>query len=109
MSFLRDRLAADVLAVPRGVAGVDILAVDFGNQNVSDGVKNAFGRGFEQVGDAEKKPVVAEANRIVDAGKREEVDMNFRHRSPRTQLAVGSVKDFDWGAIHVVRLAEARS
>jgi hypothetical protein len=37
------------------------------------------------------------------------VDMNFRHRSPRTQLAVGSVKDFDWGAIHVVRLAEARS
>jgi hypothetical protein len=60
---------------------------------VRDGVQNSFGCRLQQVGNAEVEFAFSEADGVVDAGKREEMNMNFGHRSAWTKLAVSAMKN----------------
>src|SRR3954451_17061186 len=75
---------------------IDLFAINLRDQDVRDGVQNTLRSRFQQVGDTEVKLVLAKPDGVVDAGKREEADVNLGHHGARTQFSIGATEDFDW-------------
>ena len=44
-----DVVAADIAAITGAMSAIDRLAIELGEQDVSDGVEHGFGSAFEQI------------------------------------------------------------
>ena len=75
------------------VKAVNFFTVQFGNQDVQDGMKHRLRRSFEQVGEANQQFSVTQADGIVQVGEREEPNLKFRQRRSRAELSVGLFED----------------
>ena len=76
--------ASKVATVPRRMSTHNLLAVELGEQNVSDRVQYVLGRPREQVRDSHQHSSLAEADGVVDIGKREELDVELGEGSSWT-------------------------
>jgi hypothetical protein len=88
-----DGFGGDVAAVAVGVGGGDGLLVELGEEDVSDGVVNGVGGGFEQVGETDVEAAFAEADGGVEGGEAAEADVERRNGSAGTEVAVLIFKD----------------
>src|SRR5450631_1454094 len=94
-------VAGDIAAITGAVGALDRLAIELREQDVSDRVQHGFGSAFEQVGEADVKLSLAEADGVVDGDER--IEMNVHRWCGRAggQFAIGLVKDFGelWGHV----------
>jgi hypothetical protein len=95
-----DDLASRILAEARGMLRVNFFSVELGDQDVEDGVKDRFRRALQQIRNSHQHSAFAQANRIVEIGKREELNFEFRQRSDRAEFTVSGLKKTDYGWIH---------
>ena len=91
--FGGDVVAGDVSTVGGGLRAFDRLAVELGEQDVRDRVEHPVGRGFEQVGEADVKFSLAQADGVVDGDERVEADVECGNGRNGPQDAVGGVED----------------
>ena len=81
--------------VAQVVRGVDGLAIELGEKNVRDGVKDGLRRAFKQIGEADVDRPFAQADGGVERGEAAEAHMNGRHGRARAKGAVLLLKDGD--------------
>src|SRR5947209_19669799 len=86
-------LAAGKFAEADRVGVVDFFPVNFGNQDMQDGMNDRFGCSLQQIGEADKDTPSTQANGVVQLGEREELNLKFRQRRSRPQFPVGLVKN----------------
>ena len=79
------------------VGGVDVFLVQLGEEDVSDGVDDGFGRAFKQVGEADEDLAFTQADGGIERSEPAEPDRDGRHGSARTECAVFLLKY--WGEI----------
>ena len=89
MGFGGDALAAGKLAELRRLLSVDLLAVQLGDQDVKDGMENILRCALQQVGEPHQDMALPQPDGIVQICKREELDLEFRQRGPRTEFTIG--------------------
>jgi hypothetical protein len=100
-------VAGDIAPVPGAVSPIDGLAVKLGEQDMRDCVENGIGRAFEDVGEANIKFALTQANGVVDGDKRIEANVHGRRRRAGAHLGVGGVEDFGEARGHdELRVAE---
>jgi hypothetical protein len=90
-----DGLGGDVAAVAVGVEADDGLLVELGEEDVSDGVVDSFGRGFEKVGETDVKAAFAEADGGVQRGEAAEADIECGDGGAGAEFAVLVFEDGD--------------
>jgi len=84
-----------VAAVAVGVCAGDGLLVKLGEEDVSDGVMNGLGCGFEEVGEANVEAGFAEADGGVEGGEAAEADVERGDGGAGAEFAVFVFKDRD--------------
>jgi hypothetical protein len=92
-----DGFGGDVAAVAVGVGGGDGLLVELREEDMSDGVVDGIGCGFEQVGETDVEAALAEADGGVEGGEAAEADVERRNGGAGTKVAVLIFKDSDEG------------
>jgi hypothetical protein len=90
-----DGLGGDMATVAVGVGGSDGLLVDFGEEDMRDGVVDGVRRGLEQIGEADVEATFAKANGGVEGGEATEADVERRNGGARSEFAVLLFKDSD--------------
>ena len=92
-------VAGDITAVAGAMRAVDRLTVEFGQQNVGDGMKHGFGRAFQKIGKANVEFGLAQADGVVDGDERVKADVHGWRGRARTELGKGFVENFkkSWG------------
>src|SRR5580704_3530249 len=109
MRFFDDFMAAHILSITRRMPAIDRLAIHLSQQDVGNGAHHRVRRAFQQIGQPHQKPTLAQANGVVNVGKGKKLDLQLRQRSPRTQLAVFFMEDFEQSLTHSEpRLAQAQ-
>src|SRR5882724_8752377 len=93
LRLLRHGRAAGIFAVTRGVSGVNGLAMQFGDEDVQDGMEHRLGRAFQKIREADKDTSLAQADGAIDVGKAIETDFKLRQRSARAQITVCLLKN----------------
>ena len=101
--FGGDVVAADVAAIAGALVAVDRFAIEFGEQDVRDGLEYSVGRALQQIGDAREQSAFAHADGVVDGDEGIETDVHRRNGRTRAKLAIGFVKDFGELRGHVER------
>lgn len=104
MSFSGNIAASQIPAITRGVSRFDFFTVQLRQKDVSDGMKHVARSAGQQVRNAYENFAVSQSNGVVDVGKREELDVKFRHRSPWPQLTILVGKDFSEFRDHLLRI-----
>jgi hypothetical protein len=90
--------------------GIDLLlVVEFGQQNVRDGVGDRLWRALQQVREAHKELSLAEPNGGVQRGKAPKADRDGRHRRSGAQRPVFFLKDQNEIRGHLVQLTACGS
>ena len=97
LGLLGDDFGLRVAAVPIVVVPLDGLAVELGQQDVSDGFVDGFRGVLKQVGEAHVELAFAEADGRIQRGETPEADVERRHRGARTEVAVRHFKNGDQG------------
>jgi hypothetical protein len=92
--FGRNVVTGNISSITAAVGAVDGLAIELGQQDVSDRVQHSFGRALEQVGEANEELSIAEADGVVDGNEGIETKVHGRCRHARAKFAIGFVKDF---------------
>jgi hypothetical protein len=82
-----------VAAVAVGVGAGDRPLVELGEQDVRDGVMNGLGGVLKNVGEADVKAAVTQADRGVQRGETAESDVECGDGRARTEFAVLVFKD----------------
>src|ERR1700729_1677816 len=92
-------MAANITPIARALSAVNRLAIEFGQQDMSNRMQHGFGRAFEEIRESNIEFGVAQANRVVDRDKRVKVDVHRRGGRTGSQAGVGFVEDFgeSWG------------
>jgi hypothetical protein len=75
------------------VGGLNRLAVELGEEDVGDGVVDAFGRGLEEVREADVEDALAQADGGIEGGEATETDVQSGDGSAGPQLAVLVLED----------------
>src|SRR6266540_16899 len=108
LRLLHHLARGDVAAVARTVRPVDRAAVNLGQKDVDDGLQHRLRRALQQVGKAQFHPAVRQANSVVDVDEGIELQLEFRKRGARPQLAVGLLQQWKQCSRQgVSRLSEA--
>jgi len=87
-------MAGHIAAITRALGAVHWLAVELGQQDMRDGMQHGFGSAFEQIGDADEKLSLAQADGVVDRDERVKPNVHRRNGRVRAQSAVGFAEDF---------------
>lgn len=99
-----DALASRKLSEARCMAAVDLFSIELGYQDVEDGVKHIVTGALQQVRQPHQDASIAQADGVVEVGKRKELHLEFGKRRPWTQLPVGMLKKIRNSGVHRVRL-----
>ena len=92
--FGGDVVATDVSAITGALGAVDGLAVEFGQEDVRDGMEYRAGRAFEQIGEARIEFSLAQADGVVNRDERIEPHVHRGNGRTRAQLSVGCMENF---------------
>jgi hypothetical protein len=95
LGLFGDGLGGDVAAVAVGVGAGDWLFVEFGQEDVGDGVMDGLGCGLEEVGEANVEAAFAEADGGVEGGEAAEADIERGDGGARAEFAVFVFEDGD--------------
>jgi hypothetical protein len=83
-----DGFGGDMAAVSVGMSWRDGLFVEFGEEDVGDGVMDGVGCVLEQVGEADVETTFAQADGGVERGETTKADVEWRNGCAGTQMAV---------------------
>src|ERR1700684_4017186 len=100
--FSGDIVARDVAPVTSTVDAINRLAIELGEQDVSDRMQHRFGRAFKQIGESNIEFSFPQANRVVNRNERIKTNMHGRRVCSRTHFAIGFAKDFSYARGHDV-------
>src|SRR6516164_7226561 len=101
-------MACDVAPVPRQILLLDLFAENLGQQNMRDGVQDAFRRSFQQIGETHVQLALAHADRVVYIGEGIELDPHLGQGNAWPKFAVAAMKDFrEFGAQRRTKLSRA--
>lgn len=75
------------------VCRIDGLFVEFGEQDMRDRADDAFGRAFNEIGEADEDLAFAEANGGVQGCEAAEANREGRHRRSRAQGSIFLLKN----------------
>src|SRR5579884_2310298 len=96
-------MAAGKLAVARGMARINWFAIQLGDQDMEDRIKNGFRCAFQQVREADKDASLAKPYGVIDVGKAVKADLKFRHGCARAQLTIHVFKHLgESGGYHLL-------
>ena len=102
LGLARDRGAGGKPLIAHVVRGVDGLLIELGDEDVSDGVDDGFGRAFKEVREADVQMAFAEANGGVERGESAKTDRDRGHGRARAEGPVFLLKDLDeFGGHHL--------
>jgi hypothetical protein len=97
LGLFGDGLGGDVAAVAVGVGAGDWFFVEFGQEDVGDGVVDGVGCGLEEVGEADVEAAFAEADGGVEGGEAAEADVERGDGGSRAEFTVFVFEDSDEG------------
>jgi hypothetical protein len=97
LGLFGDGLGGDVAAVAVGVGAGDWFFVEFGQEDVGDGVVDGVGCGLEEVGEADVEAAFAEADGGVEGGEAAEADVERGDGGSGAEFAVLVLEDGDEG------------
>lgn len=101
LGFLRHGVTTGIFAVARGVDSVNRLAMELGDEDMQDGIKDRLGRAFKKIREADKDASLAQADSAIDVGEAIEADLKLRQRRARAQVAVGLLKNLGESGGHL--------
>src|ERR1700690_972645 len=93
-------VAADIAPVARALGSVNWLAVELGQQDMSNRMQYGFGCAFEKIGQPNVELRVPQANGVIDRDKRIKADAHRRRGHARPQFGVGFVEDLSKSGGH---------
>ena len=93
MCFLRDVVARDVAAITHRVLRFNLLAIELGQQDVSDRKQHCIRRPLEQVRQTDKYLFASQADSVIDICEVKETKFKLRHSCPRTQFTISDAKN----------------
>jgi hypothetical protein len=97
LGLFGDGFGGDVAAVAVGVDTGDGFLVEFGEEDVSDGVMDGLGRGLEEVGETDVEAAFAEADGGVEGGEAAEADVERGDGGAGAKFAVLVLEDSNEG------------
>src|SRR6266481_5203053 len=94
-------VAGDIAAITGAVRAIDWLTIKLGEKDVGDRVQHGFGSAFKQVGKADVKLSLAQADGVVDGDESIETNVQGRRGRAGAKFAIRFVKDFGelWGHV----------
>jgi len=104
VSLSRNIFPSQISAIATCVARIDLFSVELCQKDVSDSVEHIFGCTGQKIGESDEDFALAEADRVVDVGKSEELYLKHRDGRTWTQFAICPVKDFRQLRDHLLRI-----